>query len=103
GGPGPPLVSPGEGLVDDAGLGHERRAVPFIEGEIAVGRSDGVAEERIIPLQLARVLPGVGIEEELVRIESVPRFRLVGPMDAVAVHLTRTSLRQISVEDLIGV
>src|SRR5690606_13596030 len=48
-------------------------------------------------------LLGVGVEEELVRIEAVPRLRLVGPMNPVAVHLPRASLRQIAMEDLVGV
>ncbi|MCY1454959.1 hypothetical protein D9M71_720570 [compost metagenome] len=45
-------IAPGEGRVDDPAARHERSAVAFIERQVAVCMADGVAKQRIVPLQL---------------------------------------------------
>jgi hypothetical protein len=77
--------SPGEGGVDDAALEIERGAVAPVEGQVIAG-FDLVAEQSRVPLQLAHQLLGVGIEEELVRIEAVASSGLVRTMHAISVN-----------------
>src|SRR5258708_28402228 len=45
----------------------------------------------------------VGIEQKLMRIEWVTRFRLIRPMDAVSINSGRSNMRQITVPNLVGV
>src|SRR5258708_19622200 len=45
----------------------------------------------------------VGIEQKLMRIESVTRLRLIRPMDAVSINSGRSNIRQINVPNLVGV
>ncbi len=65
--------APREGRVDDAAFLHQRRAVTLIVGQILVGVIEPVTEQLRSPAQLSNHLLGVGIEHELVRIESMAR------------------------------
>ncbi|MNV94385.1 hypothetical protein D3C71_1891740 [compost metagenome] len=47
-------------------------------------------------------LAGVGVQQQLVRIEAVPVLRVVRAMGAVAIDQPGLSVRQIAVPDLIG-
>ena len=58
-----------------------------------VGRFHLVAENRRIPLQFAEVRAGVGIEQQLIRIESMAIVRIVGPVHAKAIHRPGLSVR----------
>src|SRR5690349_5397421 len=80
------FVSPREGGVDDAGFRDEGCTVTFVKGQVFIGMADGVAKHGVVPLQGADELPGVRVEQELVWVEAVARLRLVGPMNAKAVH-----------------
>ena len=62
-----------------------------------------IAEDRGIPLELVGMGAGIGVEHQLVWIKAVPRVRLVGAMDAVAIEGARSDLGQVPVEDLVGV
>ena len=97
------LAMPVEIRVDDHAFRHEGRAVPLVETEIVVRMPDRVAEQRGIPGQLAVMGARIGIEQELVRVETVAGLGLVGAVHAVAVDLPWSDIRQITVEDLIGV
>ena len=46
---------------------------------------------------------GVGVEQQLVGVEAVPRLRLVGAVNAVAVELPRLDAFDVAVEHLVGV
>ena len=96
------LAFPVEIGIDHHAFGHEGRAVPLVEGEV-VHRLHLIAEDRGIPLELAGMGAGIGVEHQLVRIEAVPRVRLVGPVDAVAIEGAGPDLGQVPVEDLVGV
>ena len=88
--------------IDHHAFRHEGRAVALVEGQV-VHRLHRVAEDRGIPVQLAGMGAGVGIEQQLVGIEAVPRVRLVGAVDAVAVDGAGPDLGQVAVPDLVGV
>ena len=94
--------APGEGGVDDAALEIERRAVALVEGQVIAG-FDLVAEQRRVPLQLADQLLGVGIEQELVRIEAVAGRGLVRAMHAISVDRAGARVRKVAVPDFVGV
>src|SRR5690606_1011038 len=77
----PGMTPPGERRIYDPGLGHEGRTVALVEAQVRVRRAYGVAEQGLGPLQLADQLLGVGVDQQLVRVETVAGIRLVGPVD----------------------
>ncbi|MCY1183857.1 hypothetical protein D9M73_245080 [compost metagenome] len=97
------LRAPGEGRVDDLALGHEGGAVAFVEAEVGILRADHVAEQRLRPAQPAHQLLGVGVDQQLVGVETVAVLRLVGAVNAVAVDLSGVGIGQVAVENFVGV
>ncbi|MND86631.1 hypothetical protein D3C80_786060 [compost metagenome] len=97
------VAAPGVGRVDDLALGHERRAVALIETEVAVGVTNGVAEQRFGPFQAAHQLFGVRVDQQLVGVETVAVLRLIGAVYAVAVDLSGVGIGQVAVENFVGV
>ncbi|MCY1396843.1 hypothetical protein D9M71_118280 [compost metagenome] len=97
------VVAPGVRRVDHLALGHEGRAVAFIEAEVGVGVADGVAEQRFGPFQLADQLFGVGVDQQFVGIEAMTVGRVVRTVDAIAVYQPGMSVGQVAVVDLVGV
>ena len=96
------LAFPVEIWIDHHAFRHEGRAVPLVEGEV-VHRLHLIAEDRGVPFELAGMGAGIGVQHQLVGIEAVPRVRLVGAMDAVAIEGAWPDLGQVPVEDLISV
>ena len=96
------LAAPGEGRVDDHALRHVAGAVAPVEREVAVGMADPVAEQRVMPLERPRQGLGVGIDQQLVRVEAVAVPRIVRSVDAIAVELPRPHVGQVAVPDLMG-
>ena len=99
-------------LIDDTPLpGDAEQVVPFpVEGRVdnhSLGDSPGVilsVKRQVhfaldvsvnggVPVDFARNGTGVGIDEELVGIEPVPGGRFVWATNAIAVALSRTSVR----------
>ena len=99
---GRPVVGPVEAVVGDDGLQHARRAVAAIEGEVAARRIHPIAVERIGRTQLAGDAPGIGIEQQLVRVEAMAVLRLVRPVGAIAVDQAGARVGQVAVPDLVG-
>jgi hypothetical protein len=89
--------------IDHHALRHERRAVPLVEREIRRGIADLVAEKGGIPFHLADMRPRVGIQHQLVGIETMALFRCVGPMHPIAIDLPRADIRHVSVPGLVPV
>ena len=58
------------GSIDPA-LGHAGGVVAAVEREVLVAVADAVAEVRVAPAQRADDILGVGIEQQLVRVEAV--------------------------------
>src|SRR5690554_6309993 len=99
----PGMTPPGERRIYDPGLGHEGRTVALVEAQVRVRRAYGVAEQGLGPLQLADQLLGVGVDQQLVRVETVAGIRLVGPVDPIAVDHARVGIGQVSMPDLVGI
>ncbi len=64
--------------------------------------ADAIAVLGIAPDELADDVPGVRIEQQLVRIETMAALRVVGPMDTVAIQQTRPCFGQVTVPDHVG-
>src|SRR5215813_13907638 len=84
------LEEPG---VDDDRLGHERTAVRVVDGQVEVGITESVWEDRPVPANVALDGLGVGVEQELGRVAAKPPPGVVGAMNAEAVALTRSHVR----------
>ncbi|MNU90348.1 hypothetical protein D3C71_802130 [compost metagenome] len=97
------VAPPGERRIDHRALGHERCAVAFVEAQVLVTMAHGVAEQRRRPLQLAHHLPGVGVQQQLVAVETVPGLGRVRAVHAIAVALARAGVGQVAVPYLVGV
>ena len=96
-----PIVTPGVGWSVDDAFRHHRRAVAPVRSQVAAVRSRTIAEQGVVPADAAVQAPGIGIEEQLVRVEAVPAPRLVGAVHAIAVELSRLQAGDIAVPDLI--
>src|SRR3569833_1194503 len=62
-----------------------------------------IAEQLRAPTQFSDQLLGIGVEQQLVRIEAVAGVRLVGTVNAVAIDCARPHVGQITVPDLVGI
>ena len=96
------VLAPAEVARGYDGLGHSRRTVTAVERQIALGCADTVAIQRIGPADAAGQPPRVRIDQQLVRVESVPLLGLVRAPDAVAVKLAQAGVGQVAVPDLVG-
>jgi hypothetical protein len=97
-----PVVSPGEGRLHHLALGHARGVVPLVEGQILLFGAEPVAEVRVTPVQVTDRGLGVGVEQQLVRVEAVALFGVVGSVDPVAVELAEPPVGQVAVPLLVG-
>ena len=95
------IVSPAERRIDDHALGHSRRAVLFVARKILIGMTDGVAEQRVAPLNRAGDRLGVGIQKQLGRIESMTFAGLVRPVHPITVKLPRPCFGQVEMPNLV--
>src|SRR6185369_12108025 len=78
---------PGLSLPIEVGINHdafryERRAVTLVKIEIVSLGADGVAETLRRTFECADVRASVRIEQQLIRIEPVPRLRIVRSVHA---------------------
>ena len=64
--------------------------------------AERVPEDQLVPAHVPVDGLGIGIDEQLGRVETVTAFRLVGAVHAIAVALARTEARDIDVPDQIG-
>ncbi len=112
------------GLVDDR-VGHRRQGaavgapvirrvhhdtargevcrIAGVERQVAMPGADVVAHQRVVPDRVAGDLLGIGVQQQLVRIEPVPFVGAVGAMRAVAVLLARRQARDMAVPDMAAV
>jgi hypothetical protein len=58
---------------------------------------------RIVPAQVPVEGLGVGVDEQLVVVEPVPAFRIVGAVDPIAIELAGAHIREVAVPDLVRV
>ncbi len=90
------VVAPVEERVDHHRLRHARRGVVVVA---AVGVAEVVAEQRLVPLEVAVDRLRVRVDQQLVGIAPLSCGRIVGPVHPVAVALTRLDGRQKAVPD----
>ncbi len=57
---------------------------------------------RVAPDQPAGEPLGIGIQQQLVRIEAVALFGRIGPVDAIAVELSGRDVVEIAMPDVLG-
>ena len=95
-------TAPAEGRVDHATPVGEGSRIAIVEGEV-VAALHLVAEQGRVPGQLTDHLPGVRIEQQLVRVEAMAGRRLVGAVDAIAVDGAGPGIGKIAVPNLVRV
>ena len=83
-------------------LRHHRGVVAAVERQVGAGAVVLEAVVQVARGQLARELPGIGIEQELVGIEAVSVLRLVRPVHAIAVKLPGADAGDMPVPDIAG-
>ena len=88
------VAVPLEERVDDDAVHGVRGRVAVIA---RVGVAEFVGEERRVPVDLALDGLGVGVHQQLVRVEAVAVFGFVRAVDPVAVLLSGLDLRQVAV------
>ena len=89
-------------VVDHDRLGHGGGTVALVEAQILFLGADLIAVQRVGPFDLAMELASIGIEQQLVRIETMPGLGLVAAMRAVAIKQARPDIRQIAMPYLVG-
>jgi hypothetical protein len=88
-------------LVDDDRLGHRGRAVAIVLRQVGVGMAERVPEDQLVPAHVPVDRLGVGVDEQLGRVEAVALLRLVGAVDPIAVALAGTDPGEVDVPDQI--
>jgi hypothetical protein len=95
------IITPREGRIDDATARHERSIVPLVKRQV-VGSLHAVAEQSGMPAQLTDDGRGIGVQQQLVGIETMAHVRLVGAVYAVAINGAGPGVGQKAVPHLIG-
>src|SRR5689334_18111641 len=80
-----PIFAPSEGSVHHSALRHAERTVAAVEGEVLAGMPHAITEMRVTPVEGAINLLGVGIQQQLVMIESLTPTGLVRSVHAIAI------------------
>jgi len=101
---GPPQTNarPLEARVDDDALRCDGGAVSIVAGEIGIAVADRVAEQAVVPSNRSVDGLGVGIEEQLGRVEALPRGRVPRAVDSVAIAQPGAHTHEVGVPHLIG-
>ena len=92
-----PIAGPVERRVDDDGARRERRAVVVVPPQIRGGIAEPIAVQRLVPYDITVDGAGVGVEQQLARVEAMSLLRRERPMDAIAVALARTDPGDVAV------
>ncbi len=91
-----PVTLPVEERVDHDAVRHVRPGVVVVA---RVRVAEVVAEQGLVPVDLAAGCLGVGVEEQLVGVAPQPAGRVPRTVDAVAVALPGLHRRQVAVPD----
>ena len=91
------VALPVEERVDDHAVGHVRRGVVVVARVLV---AEVVAEQRLVPVDLAAGRLGVGVEEQLVGVAAQALGGVPRAVDAVAVALARLHGRDVAVPDV---
>ncbi len=85
GGVWPAVIAPEKGAVHYLTLGHTRGAIAGINAQILSATAQPVTKLCIAPLHRAGDSLCIGIEQQLVRVKSMPFFRTVRAMHPITV------------------
>ncbi len=96
------IVPPGKRIVHNRGERRVRGAVAIV-GRRAVGRAHAKREQRVVPPRRASDDLGVGVHDQLARVEAMAVLRRVGAVDAIAVELTGVHVGEVAVPHHVGV
>ncbi len=96
------VVAPGERRIDHLAFRHVGSAVGSATGKIFTGMADLVAEQGVMPSQLAGNCLGVRIKEQLRPVKTQTSLRVIRAVDPVAVKKVGPRLGQIAMPDLIS-
>ena len=96
-------AAPVEGLIDDHGFRHAAGIVAPVEREILTRASGAVGEMCIAPYQPSGKPPSIGIEQQLIGVEAVTVFGLIGAVNAIALKFAGPDIGKITVKHLIGI
>ena len=89
--------------VDNAAFGRKRRAVTRIKGQIFIIIVQVIGKVGFVPLDVARQLARIGINQQLVRVKPVSVFRIVRAINPVAVQRPRPQAWYLAMPHLMGV
>lgn len=89
--------------IDDPAFWGERRAVPRVKAQIQRIMTQFVAKMGIIPVDIAHQFTSIGIDEQLMRVKAMPVFRIIRPVDAIAIQRAGLEVGHIAVPDLVGI
>src|SRR5262245_13567488 len=98
----PAFLAPSERFVYDDALGHAAGVVAPVEREVGPRTAGPVAEMRVAPDEAPCELPGVRVDEQLVRIEAQPALGLIWTMHTIPVELSRGDVVEVPVPDVLG-
>ena len=97
------LLAPGVGGLDDPAFGNKARIVAPVDCQILARAADAIAKYRVGPAQPAMKRLRIGIDQQLIGVETVPIGGIVRSVDPVAIKQAGARIRQIDVPDLVGV
>ena len=87
------VVAPGECRIDHGRQRRECGVVARIEREIAIGMADFIPEHLVGPPECARYRLRVWIQNNLVRVETMARGRIIRSVYPITVELVRACVR----------
>src|SRR4051794_6061070 len=96
------VLPPRECRVNDDALGHSARVVPSIKRQVGACAAGAISEMGIAPDEAPRELFGIGVDEELVRVEAVSALGLVAAVNPIPIELSRRYIVQIAVPDVLS-
>ena len=83
------IAAPMNPILDHHRFRHGKGRIPGVIAQIPARRPDAVAHQRIRPAQPSVMGAGIGVQQQLVRVEAVAIFRRIGAMGTKAVALPR--------------
>ena len=89
-------------MVDDDALRHSARVIPSIERQIGPRAAGAIAEMGIAPDDAPGQLLGIGIDEQLVRVEAEAALGFIAAVNPIAIELTGRDVVQIAVPDILS-
>ncbi len=98
------VAAPVEVIVHDHAFRHPESIVALVDGEVGILRAAGlVAKHFFAPLHLACDGLGIGVDEQLCRVEAMALIGFIRPVNAIPVVLARLQTGQEAMPDLVRV